>query len=408
MWGKYPILGRFDSVELSLPTTASTPLGAEQAALTADGVVMLRGNNWIGAGTLLYDGSAVLTAAHVINGAAGVSDINVVFDTEAGRVSFDAADAAIHPDYEGLLEGPDLGLVWLDDDAPTSAERYSLYREADGVGAVTELIGYGRSGTGADGSDVEFIGTRRAVENTIDADASALDFLLSDNVAPNERWAIDFDNGNPANDALGQLIGATGLGLGAREGLVARGDSGGPALLNNEIAAVNNAIASLSNGEVAPDIDSELNASFGEIATLQRVAGNTQWIDQKVRDAYSDAPTTPEEVDLTVQESDEGISYAYFLVEFIGMRDEPDQILSVNYRTEDGSAVAGEDYLPVEGELALYPDEDQAVIPVEIIGDTEPEKDEIFSLVIFEPVGGSFGVGVTELAATRTILDDDG
>jgi len=70
--------------------------------------------------------------------------------------------------------------------------------------------------------------------------------------------------------------------------------------------------------------------------------------------------------------------------------------------------MAGSDYIAVSGKLNLYPGENQAVIPVEIVGDTVPEPSETFYLDVFNPVGGSFGEGVVKLTAVRTILYDDG
>jgi hypothetical protein len=70
--------------------------------------------------------------------------------------------------------------------------------------------------------------------------------------------------------------------------------------------------------------------------------------------------------------------------------------------------MAGSDYIAVSGKLSLYPGENQAVIPVEIVGDTVPEPSETFYLDVFNPVGGSFGEGVVKLTAVRTILYDDG
>jgi hypothetical protein len=64
--------------------------------------------------------------------------------------------------------------------------------------------------------------------------------------------------------------------------------------------------------------------------------------------------------------------------------------------------------LAVHGKLVLYPNENQAVIPVEVIGDTTPEPDETFYLDVTNPVGGSFGPGVVMLTAMRTIVTDDG
>jgi len=103
-----------------------------------------------------------------------------------------------------------------------------------------------------------------------------------------------------------------------------------------------------------------------------------------------------------------GTSYAYFLLQFTGVRGDPDQILSVDFATRNGTASAGSNYIAVRGSLHLYPNENSAVIPVEIIGDTTPEPAETFFMDVFNPVGGSFGVGVVTLTAMRTILNDDG
>lgn len=133
-----------------------------------------------------------------------------------------------------------------------------------------------------------------------------------------------------------------------------------------------------------------------------------QWIDQTVLASYPNAPSRPEDVQKKVAEGSSGTTYAYFLLLFTGGRAYESQVLSVDYATRDGTAVAGQDYLAVSGTLKLYPGETQAAIPVEIIGDTVPEPDEVFYLDVTNPVGGSFGPGVVTLTAMRTIVNDDG
>lgn len=109
-----------------------------------------------------------------------------------------------------------------------------------------------------------------------------------------------------------------------------------------------------------------------------------------------------------VTEGNSGTGYAYFLLQLGGVRTDPAQLLGVSYATRDGSAKAGEDYLDVKGRLVVYPNENQVLIPVEIIGDTIPEPDETFFLDVFDPVGGSFGGDAVKLTAVRTIVNDDG
>jgi hypothetical protein len=190
--------------------------------------------------------------------------------------------------------------------------------------------------------------------------------------------------------------------------LIAQGDSGGPAFISGLLAGVASYTASLSRGRIDPDIDASPNSSFGEIAAWQRVSTYQQWIDQSLRANYPNAPTKPEEVRKDVAEGNSGSSYAYFLLQFTGVRSDVNQIISVDYSTRNGTATAGSDYIAASGKLNLYPGENQAVIPVEIMGDTAAEPNETFYLDVFNPVGGSFGEGVVKLTAVRTILYDDG
>ena len=222
------------------------------------------------------------------------------------------------------------------------------------------------------------------------------------------QLVADFDDGTSTRDSLGRLIYQIDTGLGLNEGFIAQGDSGGPAFISGLLAGVASYTASLSWGLVNPDIDASTNSSFGEIAAWQRVSTYQQWIDQSLRANYPNKPTKPEEVIKEVSEGNSGTSYAYFLIQFNGFRSDASQIISVDYTTRNGTAMAGSDYIAVSGKLNLYPGENQAVIPVEIVGDTIAEPSETFYLDVFNPVGGSFGEGVVKLTAVRTILYDDG
>ncbi len=111
-------------------------------------------------------------------------------------------------------------------------------------------------------------------------------------------------------------------------------------------------------------------------------------------------PTQASEVDFTPAED----STAYFLLELSGALA---GIASVNYTTRDGSAIAGQDYVAVTGTAALQPGETHIAIAVELLDDNVAESDETFSLVVTDPVGGSFPGGPLELIAHRTIIDND-
>lgn len=375
-----------------------------------DGVVRVSAGAYYGSGVLLYDGRAVLTAAHLFDH--GSMTANVRFETPGGVQTISSSSVLVHPLYDHNGSS-DLALVWLGQNAPLAAERYPLYRGSDDIGQVATLVGYGVPGSGDTGALNSFSGDLRLkAENRMDADIGALLAGMGSSLAwtaPAESQLLaDFDNGFAANDALGQLLGIHDTGLGISEGLIAPGDSGGPAFIQGQLAGIATYTASLYQDSIRPDIDTNLNSSFGEISAWQRVSYYQQWIDQSLRAHYPNAPTRPEDVKKEVPEGSSGTSLAYFLLQFTGMRSDPNQVLSVDFATRDGTAKAGQDYVATHGTLKLYPGENQAVIPVEIIGDTVQESNETFYLDVTNPVGGSFGDGVVQLTAVRTIVNDDG
>lgn len=376
-----------------------------------DGVVRISVGGFYGTGVMLYDGQAILTAAHLF--AKGTLGASVQFETSAGTQSLSASKVSVMSSYDPVNTNNDLALVWLNGPAPISAERYDLYRSSDELGQTMTMVGYGVPGTGTTGVLTNFNSPpiRQKANNQFDADAAdlktALGALMTWTPLAGTQLVADFDNGRTAQDALGLLINKPGTGLGQNEGLITSGDSGGPAFINGKIAGIASYVTSLTKGNVNPDIDGTLDSSSGEVAAWQRVSAYKQAIDQAVRANYADAPTRPPDVKQAVQEGSSGASNAYFLLQFTGMRSEPNQILSVDYTTRDGSAKAGLDYVATHGTLVIYPNENQAVIAVQILGDKIPEPDETFYLDVTHPVGGSFGDGVIMLTGMRTIVNDD-
>lgn len=380
-----------------------------------DGVVTVHADGYLGTGVLLADGRAVLTAAHLLDTSTQTpQSVTVTFETLSGTTTRAADQILLHPDADTANGVADLALLWLDSPAPVDAERSQLYRTDDEVGQTLTLVGYGRVGQGSTGADPNTpSGVERLVaENRIDAlytDVAAdLNPLIAWTPDGDSALLADFDDGTSQHDALGLLTGISDTGLGATEGLISAGDSGGPAFLDGQVVGIATLITSLSRGTTDPDVDSETNSSYGEIAFWQRISSFQQWIDESLRAAYTTAPATAAEVAPAVAEGDSGTTLTYFLVEFSGQRAEADDWISVSYSTRDGTAQAGSDYIATSGTLVLYPGETAAVIPVEVIGDSLGEGDEVFFLDITDPVGGSFAEGVTVLSAQRTILGDDG
>ena len=375
-----------------------------------DGVVRVSVGGYFGTGVLLYDGHAVLTAAHLFTH--GSTAATVSFETVAGTSTLTSSSVTVQPLYDPAQGNNDLALVWLSTPAPLQAERYTLYRSTDELGQTMTMVGYGLNGTGASG---EAAATnppvRMKANNQFEADAALLKKVLGQSISWSPTLGTQllaaFDNGTTGHDALGLLLNLPGLGLGSTEGLIAPGDSGGPAFINGQVAGIASYTASLVYGAAKPDVDAALNSSYGELAAWQRVSSYQQWVDQSLRAQYTGAPTKPSEVAKAVPEGNSGISLAFILVQFTGMRTDPALWLSVDYATRNGTATAGQDYIATHGTLVIYPNESQAVIAVEVIGDTTPEPNETFYLDVTNPVGGSFGAGVVTLTAVRTILNDD-
>ena len=376
-----------------------------------DGVVRVSVGAYYGTGVLLYDGRAVLTAAHLF--AAGASSASVHFQTSTASQSLLSTSVLVHPGHDASSNN-DLALVWLPVSAPLAADRYQLYRGSDELGKTFTFAGYGKPGTGAAGVMTGYTGEpiRQKASNVFDAEMGRLKqeygLALGWEPLPQSQLVADFDSGLAANDAFGYFLNVHETGVAQAEGSITPGDSGGPAFLKGLLAGIASYSASLTLGGRSPDPDGVNNGTFGEIAAWQRVSYYQQWIDESLRATYPNAPAQPADVQKKVVEGQAGTTYAYFLVQFTGVRASPNQVLSVDYATRDGTALAGSDYLPVSGTLKLYPGETQAVIPVEIIGDTTPEPDEVFYLDVTNPVGGSFGPGVVTLTAMRTIVNDDG
>ena len=376
-----------------------------------DGVVRISVAGYYGTGVLLYDGQAVLTAAHLFGH--GSVFANVQFETTQGTQTLSSSKTLVYPGYSAANESGDLAIVWLNQKAPVAADRAELYRTTDELGQTFTMVGYGQVGTGATGATTtNDTGTmREKAQNRFDATADELKTVMGNALSwtpkASTQLLADFDDGTTRHDALGQLLLKRDTGLGLNEGLVAQGDSGGPAFIGDKVAGIASYVASLSYG-TNPDIDGTLNSSYGEIAAWQRVSAYQQWIDQSLRAQYVDAPKRIGDVKTTITEGASGTTTTYFMVSYLADRSQNSGVISVDYTTRDGTAKAGEDYLAVSGTLNIYADESYALIPVEVMGDTKAEPDETFYLDITNPVGGSFGEGIVKLTAVRTIINDDG
>lgn len=92
-------------------------------------------------------------------------------------------------------------------------------------------------------------------------------------------------------------------------------------------------------------------------------------------------------------------------VEFAIVLDRPSAApVSVAWRTVDGTATAGADYIPASGVANFEPGRTRVSVPVGVNGDTILEADEAFSVELFDPRGG---VGIGDASADAVIVDDE-
>jgi uncharacterized repeat protein (TIGR01451 family) len=79
------------------------------------------------------------------------------------------------------------------------------------------------------------------------------------------------------------------------------------------------------------------------------------------------------------------------------------QDVTVDFQTTDGTAVAGTDYLGINGTLLFSPGETNKTIPVPINGDSLNESNETFFLNLLNPDSATLGLN----QGTCTIVNDD-
>ena len=80
--------------------------------------------------------------------------------------------------------------------------------------------------------------------------------------------------------------------------------------------------------------------------------------------------------------------------------------VTVAWRTANGTAVAGRDYVAGRGTVTFAAGQTRQTIGVWVIGDRIREGNETFSVSLSSPVNATFAAA--EARATGTIVNDDG
>ena len=103
---------------------------------------------------------------------------------------------------------------------------------------------------------------------------------------------------------------------------------------------------------------------------------------------------------VSLSEGDFGTQMMRFVVSLSSASSQP---VSVNYTTQDGTAIAGSDFIATAGTLTFAAGETSRTVTVPVLGDLAFEGDEAFSLVISLPTNAVLGSSI----ATGRILNDD-
>src|SRR4051812_21794216 len=89
--------------------------------------------------------------------------------------------------------------------------------------------------------------------------------------------------------------------------------------------------------------------------------------------------------DLAIAEGSNGVVQANFRISLSGTQAET---ISVDFATQDGSALAGQDYVSTNGTVTFAPGETVKIVPVLVTADEAPEADENFFLTLSNPING--------------------
>ena len=154
----------------------------------------------------------------------------------------------------------------------------------------------------------------------------------------------------------------------------------------------------IGDTQVEPDESFTLSLSSAQNATIAKASA----IGKILNDDVPPPPPLPtlSVADITVTEGNSGTTNATFTVKLSQASTQP---VTVTYGTSDGSARAGSDYTAVSGSLTFQPGQTEKQITVPVIGDTQVEPNESFTLTL----AGAQNATIAKASATGTIQNDD-
>ncbi len=228
------------------------------AIATLDGNIIHRGS-----GVLLAGGKYILTAAHLVAGDSTAADISLGGPGSLGLPGI--KNIVVHPDWDPGTYNNDIAIIELEQPI-TAIEGLDLYRGDALLGQQFVRVGYG------DGPDAsQHIGT-----NVYDAPGEVLNDPYARQIPDGSQLLYDFDNGSDQQNMLANFTGYHSDSTPSDQEVLARaGDSGGPALINGQVAG----IASYVVADPSYDVDSDVASSPGEVGADTSIVNYLSWID---------------------------------------------------------------------------------------------------------------------------------
>ena len=218
-------------------------------------------------------------------------------------------------------------------------------------------------------------------------------------VGPTERLEGDAD-ASPSGFTIG-LEKASALPVTVRYATVA-----GSATPGSDFVASEDAQLTFEPGETTKRIDVEVLGdteieNHETFAVVLSAPTNATLAERTASSTILNDDTALRISNASTLEGDEGKSPLGFTISL----EKPSAIpVTVSYATADGTAAADTDYEPVvPTQLTFAPGETSKTVNVEVLGDTEVEAHEIFSVVLSEVANAAIATGT----ATATILNDD-
>lgn len=232
-----------------------------------------------GSGVLLVGGRYILTAAHLVAGDRSAADVSL---SNLDQLDLPAiSNIFVHPDWDPARYNNDIAILELAQPV-TAIEGLDLYRGSALLGQAFVRVGYG------DGPDADqHIGT-----NIYDAPGEVLNGPYGRDVPDGSQLLYDFDNGTDQQNMLDHFVGySSDAQMTVAETLARAGDSGGPALINGQVAG----IASYVVADPGYDGDNAIASSAGEVGADTSIASYLGWIDEVTGTAAAEPLVVAEE-----------------------------------------------------------------------------------------------------------------